>query len=177
MGHCRFRAHIGVTMIGRPAIQMMQWLGRHMRLFCGEQQVYLATREYELTFSFQSVIITAHQSKISGLCRTGSFPSSPGLQLYVSGQRRGRNICTVLTMRYLYSFILFINFSQVNFFIGAFYDGVYLLGMVLNETLTEGEDIRNGLAITKRMWSRDFHGKYDQNIPHEKELRNKCWGC
>lgn len=48
----------------------------------------------------------------------------------------------------------------MNFFIGAFYDGVYLLGMVLNETLTEGEDIRNGLAITKRMWSRDFHGKY-----------------
>lgn len=49
---------------------------------------------------------------------------------------------------------------QVNFFIGAFYDGVYLLGIVLNETISDGEDIRNGLAITKRMWSRDFHGKY-----------------
>lgn len=47
----------------------------------------------------------------------------------------------------------------MNFFIGAFYDGVYLLGMVLNETISDGEDIRNGLAITKRMWSRDFHGK------------------
>ena len=42
--------------------------------------------------------------------------------------------------------------------IGAFYDGVYLLGMALNETLTEGGDIRDGLNITKRMWDRDFHG-------------------
>ncbi|GBP68597.1 Atrial natriuretic peptide receptor 1 [Eumeta japonica] len=47
---------------------------------------------------------------------------------------------------------------QVNFFIGAFYDGVYLLGMSLNETLTEGGDIRDGRAITNRMWGRDFHG-------------------
>lgn len=49
-------------------------------------------------------------------------------------------------------------FIKVNFFIGAFYDGVYLLGMALNETLTEGGDIRDGLAITRKMWSRDFHG-------------------
>ncbi|XP_039759155.1 receptor-type guanylate cyclase gcy-28 [Pararge aegeria] len=48
--------------------------------------------------------------------------------------------------------------EEVNFFIGAFYDGVYLLGMALNETLTEGGDIRNGRNITKRMWGRDFHG-------------------
>lgn len=47
---------------------------------------------------------------------------------------------------------------KVNFFIGAFYDGVYLLGMALNETLSEGEDIRDGMAITRRMWNRDFHG-------------------
>lgn len=47
---------------------------------------------------------------------------------------------------------------QVNFFIGAFYDGVYLLGMALNETLSEGGDIRDGLAITRRMWDRDFIG-------------------
>lgn len=52
----------------------------------------------------------------------------------------------------------------MNFFIGAFYDGVYLLGMALNETLTEGEDIRNGLAITKRMWGRDFHGKLHHRL-------------
>ena len=43
--------------------------------------------------------------------------------------------------------------------IGAFYDGVYLLGMVLNETLTEGGDIRDGLYLTRKMWNRDFHGK------------------
>jgi hypothetical protein len=47
----------------------------------------------------------------------------------------------------------------VNFFVGAFYDGVYLLGMALNETLSEGEDIHNGTAITRRMWNRDFHGE------------------
>lgn len=50
--------------------------------------------------------------------------------------------------------------QQVNFFIGAFYDGVYLLGMALNETLTEGGDVRDGRNITRRMWGRDFHGKY-----------------
>ncbi|KAI4466737.1 guanylyl cyclase [Holotrichia oblita] len=48
--------------------------------------------------------------------------------------------------------------EEVNFVIGAFYDGVYLLGMALNETIVEGEDIRDGLAITRRMWNRDFHG-------------------
>lgn len=50
--------------------------------------------------------------------------------------------------------------EEVNFFIGAFYDGVYLLGMALNETLTEigREGLRDGLAITKRMWNRDFRG-------------------
>lgn len=48
---------------------------------------------------------------------------------------------------------------KVNFFIGAFYDGVYLLGMVLNETLTEDSDIWNGISITRKMWNRDFHGK------------------
>ncbi|KAJ0173980.1 hypothetical protein K1T71_010126 [Dendrolimus kikuchii] len=48
--------------------------------------------------------------------------------------------------------------EEVNFFIGAFYDGVYLLGMALNETLTEGGDIRDGRNITQRMWGRDFHG-------------------
>lgn len=47
----------------------------------------------------------------------------------------------------------------MNFVIGAFYDGVYLLGMALNDTLSEGGDIRDGLAITRRMWDRNFHGK------------------
>ncbi|XP_041984749.1 atrial natriuretic peptide receptor 1 [Aricia agestis] len=48
--------------------------------------------------------------------------------------------------------------EEVNFFIGAFYDGVYLLGMALNETLTEQGDLRDGRSITRRMWGRDFHG-------------------
>ncbi|XP_017785095.1 PREDICTED: atrial natriuretic peptide receptor 1 [Nicrophorus vespilloides] len=48
--------------------------------------------------------------------------------------------------------------EEVNFVIGAFYDGVYLLGMALNETLSTGGNIRDGLAITKKMWDRDFHG-------------------
>lgn len=47
----------------------------------------------------------------------------------------------------------------MNFFIGAFYDGVYLLGLVLNETLTERADIRDGKTLTKKMWNRDFVGK------------------
>jgi len=49
-------------------------------------------------------------------------------------------------------------FPQVNFFVGAFYDGVYLLGIALNETLAENGDIRDGISITRRMWDRDFMG-------------------
>ncbi|XP_068144161.1 atrial natriuretic peptide receptor 1 [Drosophila tropicalis] len=48
--------------------------------------------------------------------------------------------------------------EEVNFFIGAFYDGVYLLGMALNETLSEGGDIKDGVNITRRMWNRNFEG-------------------
>lgn len=40
---------------------------------------------------------------------------------------------------------------KVNFFIGAFYDGVLLLGMALNETLTEGGNLRDGAEITRKM--------------------------
>ncbi|KFB35740.1 AGAP008691-PA-like protein [Anopheles sinensis] len=52
----------------------------------------------------------------------------------------------------------FVEDEEVNFFIGAFFDGVYLLGMALNDTLNEGGDIRDGTAITKKMWGRDFEG-------------------
>ncbi|XP_011872012.1 PREDICTED: atrial natriuretic peptide receptor 1 isoform X2 [Vollenhovia emeryi] len=48
--------------------------------------------------------------------------------------------------------------EEVNFFVGAFYDGVYLLGIALNETLAEGGDIKDGISITRRMWDRDFMG-------------------
>lgn len=30
--------------------------------------------------------------------------------------------------------------------------------MALNETLTEDSNIRDGVAITKKLWNRDFHG-------------------
>lgn len=46
----------------------------------------------------------------------------------------------------------------MNFFIGAFYDGVVLLGMALNETLIAGGNIFDGKEITKRMWNRTFLG-------------------
>ncbi|ERL95785.1 hypothetical protein D910_00299, partial [Dendroctonus ponderosae] len=46
--------------------------------------------------------------------------------------------------------------EEVNFVIGAFYDGVFLLGMALNETLWEGGDIRDGSDITLKMWNRTF---------------------
>lgn len=55
---------------------------------------------------------------------------------------------------------------QVNFFIGAFYDGVLLLGMALDETLTAGGDIRNGNEITRRMWNRSFVGELFRRILH-----------
>lgn len=61
-----------------------------------------------------------------------------------------------LAMRnYSYNFSLG---EEVNFVIGAFYDGVYLLGMALNETLTEGMSLRDGVSITRKMWDRNFMG-------------------
>jgi len=47
---------------------------------------------------------------------------------------------------------------QINFFIGAFYDGVILLGMALNETLTEKKSILDGRSVTLRMWNRTIQG-------------------
>lgn len=53
---------------------------------------------------------------------------------------------------------------QVNVFSGAFYDGVYLLGLALNETLSEGGDIRDGINLTRKMWNRDFHGEGSNGV-------------
>jgi len=47
---------------------------------------------------------------------------------------------------------------QVNSFVGAFHDAVILYALALNDTLTEGEDPRNGTAVTRRMWNRTFKG-------------------
>jgi hypothetical protein len=38
--------------------------------------------------------------------------------------------------------------------------------MTLDETLSEGGNIRDGLNITKKMWNRTFHGKYLIYISH-----------
>lgn len=56
----------------------------------------------------------------------------------------------------------------MNFFIGAFYDGVYLLGLALNETLTEGGNIRDGMRLTRKMWNRDFLGgqRFSHDVKH-----------
>ncbi|CAL8115018.1 unnamed protein product [Orchesella dallaii] len=48
--------------------------------------------------------------------------------------------------------------EEVSFFIGAFYDGVILLGMALNESLTAKESVLDGQQITLRMWNRTFEG-------------------
>ncbi|ODM94989.1 Atrial natriuretic peptide receptor 1 [Orchesella cincta] len=48
--------------------------------------------------------------------------------------------------------------EEVSFFIGAFYDGVILLGMALNESLTAKESVLDGQQITSRMWNRTFEG-------------------
>jgi len=50
---------------------------------------------------------------------------------------------------------------QVNSFVGAFHDAVILYAQALNDTLAEGEDPRNGTAVTRRMWNRTFKGKHE----------------
>ena len=50
---------------------------------------------------------------------------------------------------------------QVNSFVGAFHDAVILYALALNDTLTAGEDPRNGTAVTRRMWNRTFKGMAD----------------
>ncbi|XP_071824876.1 atrial natriuretic peptide receptor 1-like isoform X7 [Apostichopus japonicus] len=45
-----------------------------------------------------------------------------------------------------------------NFFANAFYDAVILYSLAVNETLAEGGDIRDGYAMTRKMWNRTFEG-------------------
>ena len=47
---------------------------------------------------------------------------------------------------------------QVNFFTGSYHDAVLLFGMALNESLTDGDNLTDGYAFSKRMWDRDFVG-------------------
>ncbi|XP_041356308.1 atrial natriuretic peptide receptor 1-like [Gigantopelta aegis] len=48
--------------------------------------------------------------------------------------------------------------GQVNRFVEAFYDGVILYGLALNETLAANGNVSDGSAITQRMWNRTFEG-------------------
>ncbi|XP_052896080.1 atrial natriuretic peptide receptor 1 [Anopheles moucheti] len=76
-------------------------------------------------------------------------PTSPTYQYFAEKVR------SLAKRDYNYTFV---EDEEVNFFIGAFFDGVYLLGMALNDTLNEGGDIHDGTAITRKMWGRDFEG-------------------
>ncbi|XP_070492916.1 atrial natriuretic peptide receptor 1 isoform X2 [Chironomus tepperi] len=76
-------------------------------------------------------------------------PTSPKFNQFAEEVRR------IARQEYEYTFY---EGEEVNFFIGAFYDGVLLLGMTLNETLTEGGDIHDGVGLTRKMWNRTFQG-------------------
>ncbi|XP_071507030.1 atrial natriuretic peptide receptor 1-like [Diadema antillarum] len=45
-----------------------------------------------------------------------------------------------------------------NYFASAFHDAVILYSLAVNETLAEGGDIKDGYAITRKMWNRTFDG-------------------
>lgn len=69
-------------------------------------------------------------------------PTSPRFNQFAA------NVREIAEKEYGYTFF---EGEEVNFFIGAFYDGVLLLGMVLNETLAENGSITDGADITRRM--------------------------
>lgn len=95
-------------------------------------------------------------------------PTSPSYQIFADQVR-------IRAKRdYNYTFV---EDEEVNFFIGAFFDGVYLLGMALNETLTEGGNIRDGTAITRKMWNRSFDGEYSVYIFVGRKAIDGYWRC
>ncbi|XP_046567278.1 atrial natriuretic peptide receptor 1-like [Haliotis rubra] len=48
--------------------------------------------------------------------------------------------------------------EKVNYFVGAFHDGVVRYGMALNETLAKGRDVRDGYVIARSMWNETVLG-------------------
>ncbi|XP_067654035.1 atrial natriuretic peptide receptor 1-like [Haliotis asinina] len=48
--------------------------------------------------------------------------------------------------------------GEVNLFVGAFHDAVFLYAIALHETLESGGNVTDGLAVTNRMWNRTFQG-------------------
>lgn len=47
----------------------------------------------------------------------------------------------------------------MNYFITAFYDSALYLANAYNQTLEEGNDVTDGLAIAQKFWNASFHGK------------------
>ncbi|XP_033625244.1 atrial natriuretic peptide receptor 1-like [Asterias rubens] len=48
--------------------------------------------------------------------------------------------------------------DEANFFATSFHDALILYSLAINETLHEGGDIRDGLALRDKMWNRTFQG-------------------
>ncbi|ELT91112.1 hypothetical protein CAPTEDRAFT_175370 [Capitella teleta] len=48
--------------------------------------------------------------------------------------------------------------GDVNYFVGAFYDGVKYLTLALNQTLEDGEDPYDGLRVAQKRWNTTFQG-------------------
>ncbi|XP_038058319.1 atrial natriuretic peptide receptor 1-like isoform X3 [Patiria miniata] len=48
--------------------------------------------------------------------------------------------------------------DEVNFFATSFHDALILYSLAINETLHEGGDIRDGMALREKMWNRTFQG-------------------
>uniref|UniRef100_A0A034VK64 Atrial natriuretic peptide receptor 1 n=2 Tax=Bactrocera dorsalis TaxID=27457 RepID=A0A034VK64_BACDO len=118
------------------------WVFLDVEIF---QSSYWDDHDWEAGDAFDSHARKAYEA----LLRVSLLqPTNPEYQGFADKVR-------VMAKAYNYSFS---DSEEVNFFIGAFYDGVYLLGMAFNETLSEGGDIRDGMAITRRMWNRSFHG-------------------
>ncbi|XP_049309538.1 atrial natriuretic peptide receptor 1 [Bactrocera dorsalis] len=118
------------------------WVFLDVEIF---QSSYWGDHDWEAGDAFDSHARKAYEA----LLRVSLLqPTNPEYQGFADKVR-------VMAKAYNYSFS---DGEEVNFFIGAFYDGVYLLGMAFNETLSEGGDIRDGMAITRRMWNRNFHG-------------------
>ncbi|XP_067939341.1 atrial natriuretic peptide receptor 1-like [Watersipora subatra] len=50
------------------------------------------------------------------------------------------------------------DYGEVNSFVGAFHDAVLLYSLALNETIAQNGSIKDGAAVTSRMWNRTFSG-------------------
>ena len=48
--------------------------------------------------------------------------------------------------------------SQVNSFVSAFYDSVVYLGLCINRTIEDGDDLSDGLKVAQKLWNNTFPG-------------------